>query len=164
MNAETHSQLANFIWSICNLLRGPVQAERISQGHPAADGAAPIRLPAGAHEGEGPGRARQDQEQARDCRSQSAPKDHGAPVLQPVEARLRQAARRSESACAQSERVHQQVFDERPRHRRAVRIRRTDRANGREEPALRSHQSLRARSISRPTASTTCRWAMSSKS
>src|SRR6266851_2721831 len=23
MNAETHSQLANFIWSICNLLRGP---------------------------------------------------------------------------------------------------------------------------------------------
>ena len=23
MNGETHSQLANFIWSICNLLRGP---------------------------------------------------------------------------------------------------------------------------------------------
>ncbi len=23
MSAETHSQLANFIWSICNLLRGP---------------------------------------------------------------------------------------------------------------------------------------------
>ncbi len=23
MNTETHSQLANFIWSICNLLRGP---------------------------------------------------------------------------------------------------------------------------------------------
>jgi type I restriction enzyme M protein len=23
MNAETHSQLASFIWSICNLLRGP---------------------------------------------------------------------------------------------------------------------------------------------
>src|SRR5207244_5027733 len=23
MTAETHSQLANFIWSICNLLRGP---------------------------------------------------------------------------------------------------------------------------------------------
>src|SRR5205085_5232286 len=23
MNAETHTQLANFIWSICNLLRGP---------------------------------------------------------------------------------------------------------------------------------------------
>jgi hypothetical protein len=23
MNVETHSQLANFIWSICNLLRGP---------------------------------------------------------------------------------------------------------------------------------------------
>ena len=23
MNLETHSQLANFIWSICNLLRGP---------------------------------------------------------------------------------------------------------------------------------------------
>ena len=23
LNAETHSQLANFIWSICNLLRGP---------------------------------------------------------------------------------------------------------------------------------------------
>ncbi|HTE15653.1 MAG TPA: type I restriction-modification system subunit M N-terminal domain-containing protein, partial [Burkholderiales bacterium] len=23
MNAETHSQIANFIWSICNLLRGP---------------------------------------------------------------------------------------------------------------------------------------------
>ena len=23
MNAETHSQLAGFIWSICNLLRGP---------------------------------------------------------------------------------------------------------------------------------------------
>ena len=23
MSPETHSQLANFIWSICNLLRGP---------------------------------------------------------------------------------------------------------------------------------------------
>jgi type I restriction enzyme M protein len=23
MTAETHTQLANFIWSICNLLRGP---------------------------------------------------------------------------------------------------------------------------------------------
>jgi len=23
MNSETHSQLANFIWGICNLLRGP---------------------------------------------------------------------------------------------------------------------------------------------
>ena len=23
MNGETHSQLANFIWGICNLLRGP---------------------------------------------------------------------------------------------------------------------------------------------
>src|ERR1035437_10064960 len=23
MNAETHSQMASFIWSICNLLRGP---------------------------------------------------------------------------------------------------------------------------------------------
>ena len=23
MAAETHSQIANFIWSICNLLRGP---------------------------------------------------------------------------------------------------------------------------------------------
>jgi len=23
MNADTHSQLANFIWSICNLLHGP---------------------------------------------------------------------------------------------------------------------------------------------
>jgi len=23
MTAETHAQLANFIWSICNLLRGP---------------------------------------------------------------------------------------------------------------------------------------------
>jgi type I restriction enzyme M protein len=23
MTAETHSQLASFIWSICNLLRGP---------------------------------------------------------------------------------------------------------------------------------------------
>ena len=23
MNASTHSQLANFIWEICNLLRGP---------------------------------------------------------------------------------------------------------------------------------------------
>ena len=23
MTAETHSQLANFIWTICNLLRGP---------------------------------------------------------------------------------------------------------------------------------------------
>src|SRR5712691_5953538 len=23
MNAETHSQLANFIWSVCDLLRGP---------------------------------------------------------------------------------------------------------------------------------------------
>ncbi len=23
MTAETHSQVANFIWSICNLLRGP---------------------------------------------------------------------------------------------------------------------------------------------
>ena len=23
MTADTHTQLANFIWSICNLLRGP---------------------------------------------------------------------------------------------------------------------------------------------
>ena len=23
MNTQTHAQLANFIWSICNLLRGP---------------------------------------------------------------------------------------------------------------------------------------------
>ena len=23
VNAQTHSELANFIWSICNLLRGP---------------------------------------------------------------------------------------------------------------------------------------------
>ena len=39
MNLETHSQLANFIWGICNLLRGPTktdghgQAEITGAGH-----------------------------------------------------------------------------------------------------------------------------------
>ena len=27
MNTKTHSQLTNFIWSICNLLRGPYTAK-----------------------------------------------------------------------------------------------------------------------------------------
>ena len=31
MNGETHSQLANFIWSICNLLRGPYKAISIAR-------------------------------------------------------------------------------------------------------------------------------------
>ncbi len=26
MNTRTHGELANFIWSICNLLRGPYNA------------------------------------------------------------------------------------------------------------------------------------------
>ncbi len=28
MNGETHSQLANLIWSICNLLRGPYKRNK----------------------------------------------------------------------------------------------------------------------------------------
>ena len=27
MNGETHSQQANFLWSICNLLRGPYKRD-----------------------------------------------------------------------------------------------------------------------------------------
>jgi len=41
MTAETHAQLANFIWSICNLLRGPYRRNEyrkviLSSDRPAA--------------------------------------------------------------------------------------------------------------------------------
>lgn len=43
---------AQFIWSVADLLRGGgLQAERVRQGRPAAHGAAPLRLRAGAREG-----------------------------------------------------------------------------------------------------------------
>jgi type I restriction enzyme M protein len=32
MTAETHTQLAGFIWSICNLLRGPYKHITFLQG------------------------------------------------------------------------------------------------------------------------------------
>ena len=38
MNANTHSQLAGFIWKICSLLRGPYKRNEYRKVHPAADG------------------------------------------------------------------------------------------------------------------------------
>jgi type I restriction enzyme M protein len=31
MNTETHRQFANFIWNICNLLRGPYKRKKYRQ-------------------------------------------------------------------------------------------------------------------------------------
>jgi len=42
MTVQTHSQMANFIWSICNLLRGPYKKERVSKGNFTADCIAPV--------------------------------------------------------------------------------------------------------------------------
>jgi len=36
MTAETHSQLATFIWSICNLLRGPYKRNEYRKVNPPA--------------------------------------------------------------------------------------------------------------------------------
>ena len=44
LSPETHSQLANFIWSICNLLRGPYKRNEYRKVMSAADRAAPLMI------------------------------------------------------------------------------------------------------------------------
>jgi type I restriction enzyme M protein len=80
MTAETHSQLASFIWSICNLLRGPYKRNEYRK----------VILPLTVLRRFdcllAPTKAAvlesHDQEQAGDCPSQPASKDYQASVLE----------------------------------------------------------------------------------
>ena len=91
MNAETHAQLANFIWSICNLLRGPYKRNEYRK----------VILPLTVLRRFdcllAPTKAQVLAEHAKikakpeTRRPQPAREDHRPPVLQPVEARLRRS-------------------------------------------------------------------------
>ena len=110
MNTRTHSQLANFIWSICNLLRGPYKRNEYRK----------VILPLTVLRRFdcllAPTKAQVLAEhpkikaQARDGRPQPAREDHRAAVLQPVQARLAEAPRRSQPARAEPQRLHQRLL------------------------------------------------------
>ena len=121
---------------------GAVQAQRVPQGHPAADGAAPLRLSARPHQSAGAKRIRAQQDQAGSRRRRRAEGDHRAPVLQPVQARLAGAVGRPQPARPQSERLHQRLFGQRARDHGAVRLRAADCAHGRKESALRGGKAV----------------------
>ncbi len=143
MTPETDSQLANFIWSICNLLRGPYKrneyrkvilpltvlrrfdcllapTKRAGAGSVPSDEARPETVVSA------PCSKRITAGRSTTRRSSTSPK----------------LTRRPEPPRAQPERVHQRLLAQRARDHGAVRLRPADRAHGREESALRGDQGV----------------------
>ena len=136
MNTQTHAELANFIWSICNLLRGPYKRNEYRK----------VILPltvlrrfdcvlAATKGGCSRGRCR-----ARRIKRVRAPRvagdSLGTALLQHLEAGLPAAAGRPEPHRAEPCSLHPRLLVQRARDHGALRLRRADRAYGRKEPVV----------------------------
>ena len=151
MTAETHSQLANFIWSICNLLRGPYKRNEYRKV------ILPLTVlrrfdcllaPTKAQVLEG---ARRHQGQAGDASSAAcSQKITGRPFYNLSKLDF---AKLLDDPNQLAPNLNSYINGFSPNVRDdhgAVRLRPADRPHGREEPALRGHQGVRQRSTSRP--------------
>ena len=169
MNTRTHGELANFIWSICNLLRGPYKRNEYRKVILPAHRAPALRL-----------RPRRDTKEAvlaadklrytgesanvrrrsclRGCRGEAGVLQH---IADSTSTRLLE---RPEPDRAEPQPLHPGLLGQRLRDHAALRLRCADRAHGGERNLL--YQVVQAVREHRPLAggaSTTCRWATCSR-